>query len=62
MEKSASRRKRASNQQKQLEITFAVENKILDRKTQSEVVALLARLLLQAAQRNVEQEVRNDAS
>lgn len=62
MEKSASRRKRASNPQKQLEITFAVESKILDRRTQSEVVALLARLLLQAAQRNVEQEVRNDAS
>lgn len=62
MEKSKSRRKQASNPPKQMEITFAVGNNVLDPRTQSEVVALLARLLLQAAQRSVEEEVRNDAS
>jgi hypothetical protein len=61
MEKSASHRKRASNPSKQLEITFAVESKVLDRRMQGEIVALLARLLLQAAQRSIE-EVRDDAS
>ena len=61
MEKSASHRKRASHPSKQREITFAVESKVLDRRMQGEIVALLARLLLQAAQRSIE-EVRDDAS
>ena len=61
MEKSASRRKRSSSPPRQMGITFAAQDQILDPKTRSEVVALLGRLLLQAARRSVEGEVRDDA-
>jgi hypothetical protein len=42
-------------------ITFAAKDQILDPRTRSEVVALLGRLLLQAARRRGEGEVRDDA-
>jgi hypothetical protein len=45
-----------------MEIAFVVEAKVLDPRTRSEVVALLARLLLQAVQRSLDEEVRDDAS
>ncbi len=62
MKKSACRTKRAANPPRQMAIMFAAGDQILDPKTHSEVVALLARLLLQAARRSVESEVRDDAS
>lgn len=45
----------------QMGIAFPTREKILDPKTRTEVVALLARLLLQAARRGTEGEVRDDA-
>jgi len=45
-----------------MDITFAAKDRILDARTRSEVVALLARLLLQTARRSIEGEVRDDAS
>jgi hypothetical protein len=62
MEESASRRKRPSSPPKQMGIKFAVEDRVVDPRMRSEIVALLARLLLQAARRSVEGEVRDDAS
>jgi len=62
MEKSSSRRNRPSSPPLQMDITFAAKDRILDARTRSEVVALLARLLLQTARRSIEGEVRDDAS
>ncbi len=62
MKESASRRKRQPKPPRQMGITFAVQDQVLDPRTRSEVVALLARLLLQAARRGTEAEVHDDAS
>lgn len=62
MKKSASPRSRASSPPLQMGIMFAAQDQILDPRTRSEVVALLGRLLLQAARRSGEGEVHDDAS
>jgi hypothetical protein len=43
-------------------ITFPTTERLLDPRTRHEVVALLGRLLLEAARRRSEGEVRDDAS
>ncbi|HVJ94296.1 MAG TPA: hypothetical protein VM580_31125 [Labilithrix sp.] len=45
----------------QMGIAFPTRGRILDPKTRNEVVALLARLLLEAARCGSEAEVRDDA-
>jgi hypothetical protein len=45
----------------QMGIAFPPREKVLEQKTRTEVDALLGRLLLQAARRSSEGEVRDDA-
>jgi|HubBroStandDraft_1064217.scaffolds.fasta_scaffold180333_2 hypothetical protein len=52
---------RASHPTLQMGIAFPTRERILDPKTRAEVVALLGRLLLEAAQRDVDGEARDDA-
>lgn len=61
MAKRTSTRHRSSSPLLQMEIAFPTRERILDPKTRAEVVALLGRLLLEAARRG-EGEVGNDAS
>ena len=60
MEKRPRVRDRSTSRTVQMGIAFPTREKILDPKTRTEIVALLGRLLLQAA-RGSEDEVRDDA-
>lgn len=53
---------RLSTRTRQIGIVFPTRESILDPKTRAEVVVLLGRLLLEAARRESESEVRDDAS
>jgi hypothetical protein len=61
MEERPRVRDRSTSPTLQMGIAFPTREKILDPKTRTEVVALLGRLLLQAARRGTEGEVRDDA-
>jgi hypothetical protein len=62
MEKRPSVRDRSSRPPSQIGIPFLIRQCILDQKTRTEVVALLGRLLLQAARHGIDGEVDDDAS
>ena len=55
-------RERSSILQLEIGMTVPMRVRILDPKTRTEIVALIARLLLEAARRNGEREVGDDAS
>ncbi len=61
MEKRPRVRDRPTSPTLQMGLAFPTREKSLDPKTRTEVVALLGRLLLQAASRGTEGEVRDDA-
>lgn len=62
MEKRPSARDRSSSLPLQMGIAFPTKQRTLDPKTRTEVVALLGRLLLEAARRGRESEAHDDAS
>jgi hypothetical protein len=61
MEERPRPRDRSTSPTPQLGIAFPTTERILDPKSRAEVVALLGRLLLEAARRCSEDEVRDDA-
>lgn len=61
MEERPRVRDRSTNASLQMGIAFPSRERILDPKTRSEVVALLGRLLLEAARHGIEGEVGDDA-
>ncbi len=62
MKKRARRNDRLQSASLQMGIAFPIEREVLDPKTRTEIVTLLARLLLDVARHSVEPEVRDDAS
>jgi hypothetical protein len=62
MEERPHVRDRSTGASLQMGIAFPTRGRILDPKTRSEVLALLGRLLLEAARHGSEAEVRDDAS
>ncbi len=61
MARQPSVRDRSSSPTLQMGIAFLTRETILDPKTRAEVVALLGRLLLEAARQGGESEARDDA-
>lgn len=60
MEKTATRN-RLSRPMQQMGMSFPSRERILETKTRAEVIALLGRLVLEAARRGIADEVRDDA-
>ncbi len=61
MDKRSRVRNRSIDSTSQMALAFPTRERILDPKTRAEIVALLGRLLLEAARRGSEGEVRDDA-
>ena len=62
MAKRPRARNRSTGPILQMGLAFLTRERLLDPKTRAEVVTLLGRLLLEAAQRGSESEVRDDGA